>query len=172
MTNNAMREEIIFITNTVRSGSTFAKCQSDGTGVYIPAAVFAKYGKGRDIGDAMLAMMIPNLNDPRGELPLLVVSMTTPIGNFDDEQSKATQAATDDQVTKLVSILMDDDYDDRWFSVDDMLVELSLPETKANIKSVKAQLDLLCDQGVCAHITSRLGSAVREWYTSDVIKPE
>lgn len=171
MTNTAMREELIFITNIIKSGSAFGQCQSDGAGVFIPPPIFAKYGNGRDIGDCMLARMINNANDVRGELPMLAISLTVPMGVIDQDTGSVTLVGPDTQLATITDILMDDGYDDRWFSVEDMLAELRLDETPMNIKSVKDNLDILCDQGVCAHVTSRIGKLVRHWYTSDMVRP-
>jgi hypothetical protein len=165
----AMREELIFITSIIKSGCAFGKCQSDGSGVFIPPAVFKKYSQGSDIGDCMVARMINNANDVRGELPFLAVSMSLPIGVFDDDISKSDE---DIDASDVANFLLDDGYDDRWFSVEDMLVELSLPLMAKNIKAVRAKLDELCDQGVCQHVACRLGSSVRDWYTAEPFRPE
>lgn len=172
MTNSAARDELIFITNIIKSGSAFGKCRSDGTGVFIPALIFSKYGKGCDIGDCVMARMVTNANDVRGELPMLAVTLTAPVDTFDNGAIQVALSDPDDPMEKVADILNDTAYDDRMFSADDMLIELGLPMTAKNIKSVTARLNLLCDQGFCNQISARNGGASRVWYTCEAFRPE
>lgn len=176
MTNTAMREELIFITNIIKSGSAFGQCQSDGAGVFIPPPIFAKYGSGRDIGDCMLARMINNANDVRGELPMLAISLTVPIRVFDQDTGIHTPAAEtntpDINEIDVAHILHDDEYDDRIFSAEDVLVELAADESKRNIALVKLHLENMCNAGQCTRIESRNGAEIRVWYTAVPFRPE
>lgn len=172
MQKTSMREELIFIKNIIQSGCAFGLCQSDGAGVFIPPAIFKKYGSGQGVGDCMMARMVVNANDVRGELPYLALMLTVPFGALNGETGQPEVAAPNIQLDRILEILLDDEYNDRWFSVEDMLVELSLPDTVSNVKIVKEEMNALCNKGVCAHVTSRVGSSVRSWYTADVIKPE
>ena len=176
MTNTAMREELIFITNIIKSGSAFGQCQSDGAGVFISPPIFAKYGKGRDVGDCMLARMITNANDVRGELPLLAISRTVPIVVLDDEAESPTPVADTKtyEITEgdVASILHDDEYDDRIFSAEDVLVELAADETKRNIALAKLHLESMCNAGQCTRIEARNGAEIRVWFTAAPFRPE
>lgn len=173
MTNTAIREDVIFITNIIKSGSAFAQCQSDGAGVFIPPLIFAKYGKGRDIGDSLFARMIANANDPRGELPFFAVSLTTPIGDFDEDRDPMPIiAASEITESDVARILHDDGYDDRIFSAEDVLVELAADETNRNIALAKLHLENMSNADQCTRIEARNGAQIRVWYTSAPFRPE
>lgn len=175
MTNSAMRDELIFITNIIKSGSAFGKCCSDGSGVFIPPLVFSKYGNGCDIGDCMMARVITNANDVRGDLPMLAVNLTVPIGVFNDEKQPQQINAgyvQDYLKTAIVNILEDRDYVDRMFSAEDILFELEIPETAQDIEDVTEILEKLCRAGECTRISATKSDDVRVWYTVEEFRTE
>jgi len=170
MQNHAPAGCTVFITNKIQSGSAFATRTSDGLGVFIPPAVAKNVSL--TLGDVMWAKTIPNPSDKGGNLPLLAVRIELPVDAEQDEkqaQSEKPSALYD----TILGILNDEDWDDRMWSVDEiiedvMMLPANINELRSSISSILQNMTI---SGQCNKITATIGSAVRTWYTTEPFRP-
>lgn len=180
MTDAIANEDIIFITNIIASGSAFGQRSSDGDGVFIPPAVFRKLADDTHIGDAVRARMIPNNSDIEGRLPHLAIMLAKPIDKLADQPaekiappSRPTVKVTDfNLIKRVMDVLNDDEYEDRWFTVEDMCDELGLTDARRNIVTVQSALKFCCNLGKCVMVSAYTETTERVWFTAEKFRPE
>jgi hypothetical protein len=166
MIDHTPTECTAFITNKIQSGSAFATRTSDGAGVFIPPTVTE--GVHFTLGDVMWVKVVPNPSDKGGNLPLLAVRLELPV----DAEQKAKAEKPSALYDTILGILNDDDWEDRMWSVDEMIADAMLLEpTKELRSSVSSILQNMTISGQCSKITATIGSAVRTWYTTEPFRP-
>jgi len=164
-------ESAIFITNIIGSGSGFASRASDGYGVFIPPSVMKTVMDSVQVGDQVMAVTVPNSSDLDKKLPLMAVSLSLPI-DLPQSEVKNDLGSEISMVDRVMNILTDTAYDDRWFTIEDMCAELGMSETRQSYASINSALQFACDMGMCSKVQAYSSSDTKTWFTVEEIKPE